>query len=646
MCGIAGFVTEETVRPDRPLLKRMCDRIAHRGPDDYGEWTDNRAALGHRRLSIIDLAGGHQPLGNEDGTVQVVFNGEIYNYLELSKDLMAKGHRFATHSDTETLVHLWEEVGERMPEYLNGMFAFAIWDQKKQQLFLARDRFGKKPLYYTQSIPGMRIAFGSELKALTAAPGFPFGADARAVADFLCFGYVPDPETIYDKVKKVGPGCSLLVDLRSGKQNLRQYWQLEFHPEAKRKWDDAVEEIRALSIDSVRCRLMSEVPLGAFLSGGVDSSTVVAIMAKHAEGLVKSFSIGFTNKRFDETEYARMVAKMYQTEHHEEIVTPSIHETLDTLVDHYDEPFGDSSAIPTLYLCRMTRKHVTVALSGDGGDEILGGYDRYMLGAWENQLRGLFPGWFRRSVLKTAARYYPKYDFMPRPLRWKSMLTCLSQEIADGYFTSVTAFRDEALDAVLSPEMRRTLAGYTPRENFRKHFEGLEHLSALEQMQAVDVKTYLPGDILVKVDRASMAYSLESRSPLLDYRLAEAASKLPPGFKLKGTSGKHIFKEAFSSYLPPVTTSRKKMGFGAPKGDWFKSSLKPTFEALVLRPEMERYLSLGEVRKIWAEHQAGWRDQSVKLWYMLMLACWEGRHNSPATGSNRWYEGALATVGQ
>jgi len=639
MCGIAGFVAAEGSLPDRDVLRRMCDRIVHRGPDDYGAWFDHRAALGHRRLSIIDLAGGHQPLGNEDGAIQIVFNGEIYNYLELRRELEGQGHRFRTHSDTETLVHLYEEYGEAMTERLNGMFAFAIWDSRRQELFLARDRFGKKPLYYSCSVRGASIAFASELKALTAMPGFDRPTDGAALADFLCLGYVPDPKSIYDGVHKLAPGHSLLW--RASGVSLRNYWELRFEPDRRADWKESVERIRALTVDSVVCRLMSDVPLGAFLSGGVDSSTVVAVMARHAAGRVKSFSIGFTEKAYDELDYARLLVERYRTDHHEETVTPSIHDTLGTLVEHYDEPFGDASAIPTLYLARMTRRHVTVALSGDGGDEIFGGYDRYELGILENRLRSLFPAWFRRSVIRTAGRYYPKLDFLPRPLRWKAMMNCVAQEVADAYFNSMTAFRDESLQAVLSPAMRRSLGGYDPREQFRRHFDGLGHLSVLEQMQAVDVKTYLPGGILVKVDRATMAHSLESRSPLLDYRLAEAAARLPPEYKIGAGTTKRAFKEAFASYLPPVTRFRRKMGFVVPIREWLRTSLKPTFESLVLRPEMEEYLSLGAVRRIWSQHQSGLSNHSVKLWYLLMLAGWAGRHRA---GARSWFEDQRAAA--
>ncbi len=627
MCGIAGYIAAAGAHPNHQTLITMCDRIVHRGPDDYGEFLDRRAALGHRRLSIIDLAGGHQPIGNEDGSVQAIFNGEIYNYQSLRRDLLAKGHRLATNSDTEVLVHLYEEVGERLPEYLNGMFAFAIWDARREELFLARDRLGKKPLYYSESIPGARLAFASELKALAAMPGFDRPVNERAVADFLALGYVPDPDTIYRGVEKLAPGHSLL--LAAGGAKLRRYWSLQFAPDSEAGYQAKLEQLHSLVVDSVVSRLMSEVPLGAFLSGGLDSSTVVAVMAKHAPGQVKSFSIGFTNQAFDELDYARLLAARYRTEHHEEVVTPSIHEMLDTLVDQFDEPFGDPSAIPTLYLCRMTRRHVTVALSGDGGDELFGGYDRYALGLLEDRLRRMLPAPFRRTALRTAAAFWPKLDFLPRPLRWKSMMTCVSQELSDGYFTSVSAIRDGDLQSLLSPALRRALGGYNPRDRFREHFQGLEHLSPLEQMQAVDIKTYLPGDILVKVDRASMAYSLETRAPLLDYRIAELAATLPPAFKLKRGSGKRIFKQAFAGDLPQAITQRRKMGFSVPLAEWFRTSLKPLFESTVLRPDMERYLSLDRARQDWERHQRGLRDHSTRLWYMLMLACWDSRHNTP-----------------
>jgi len=614
----------------------MCDRLTHRGPDAYGYFCDHPVALGHRRLSIIDLSGGNQPLGNEDGSVQVIFNGEIYNFQELRRDLITKGHRFATKSDTEVLVHLYEDAGERLPEYLNGMFAFAIWDSRRQTLFAARDRLGKKPLYYSFSAPGMRFCFASELKAMTALPGFEPKLNQRAVADFLALSYVPDPDTIYQNIYKLRPGHSLSVTPAGA--SVRKYWEPQFAAEPAVHFDQAVEQIRQLGKDAVERRMISDVPLGAFLSGGVDSSAVVGLMAASARSRVKTFSIGFTDRRFDELKYARVAAEHNGTEHYEEVVCPSVHETLDTLAEYFDEPFGDSSAIPMLYLSRMTRKHVTVALSGDGADEIFGGYRRYYFGVLEEGLRQRFPAWFQRSVIKIGARYYPKFDYLPQVFRAKTLLTNLAQDLANSYFTSMSTFRDGGLERVLAPEIRESIRGYSPRENFRERFLAVRELPPLQQLQCVDLQTYLPGDILVKADRATMAYSLESRSPWLDYRLVELAGRLPSSFKLYGRIGKFAFKKAVSPYVPQALIARKKMGFSVPLAPWFRTSLKPTFESLALGPGMEKFCSRREIAKLWAEHQSGLHNHDRKLWNLMVLACWDARQRPTAEA------GALAAM--
>jgi asparagine synthase (glutamine-hydrolysing) len=623
MCGIAGFL-KDGARASWGVLEGMCHRLAHRGPDAYGWMADEHAALGHRRLSIIDLSTGDQPMGNEDGAIQVVFNGEIYNYRELRAELQAKGHQFRSGSDTEVLVHLYEEAGERMPERLNGMFAFAIWDARRQRLFLARDRMGKKPLYYSAEVAGFRFAFASELKAIAAMPGFQAREDALAIADFLAVSYVPDPRTIYRGVWKLEPAHTLTVD-RAGMRK-RRYWSPEFR-EGGRSREGALEELSALAEDAVERRMISDVPLGAFLSGGVDSSAVVAYMARKAPSRVRTFSIGFTNKRFDELEYARAVAERYGTEHHEKTVSPRIEDVLDTLARHMDEPFGDSSIIPMLYLAEMTRRHVTVALSGDGADEVFGGYRRYRFGVLEEKLRRKFPGAFRRRVVGWAGRHYPKFDYLPQVFRAKSLLTNLSTEIGDAYYASMTAFRDDNLNAVLSPELRRDLDGYAPRGWFRERFAAVRHLPPLEQMQAVDFETYLPGDILVKVDRATMIHSLEARAPWLDYRIVELACGLPSGWKLEGRVGKSIFKKVALPLLPERNVSRRKMGFSVPLAEWFRTSLKPLFEAAVLGREMDPLVNRGEARRLWAEHQSSLFNHERKLWNLLMLAMWRtGRH--------------------
>jgi asparagine synthase (glutamine-hydrolysing) len=640
MCGIAGYLTTDRVAPGSELIRRMCDRLKHRGPDGAGYYCSPGVALGHRRLSIIDVAGGAQPMANEDGTLQAVFNGEIYNFLELRRDLERR-HLFTTRSDTEVLIHLYEEVGERLPEFLNGMFAFAIWDIRRKELFLARDRFGKKPLYYSSGIPGTRFCFASELKALAAMPGFDPPVDPRSVADFLALSYVPDPNTIYKGVAKLPPAHSMTVT-ESGSR-LRRYWSPDFAVDSRLGFGAAVEEIRSLAADSVKRRMISDVPLGAFLSGGVDSTAVVGVMAGLAPGKVKTFSIGFTDKRFDELHYARIAAARHSTEHHEQVVSPSIHEIFDTLINHFDEPFGDASAIPMLYLSRMTREHVTVALSGDGADELFGGYRRYFFGVLEERLRNRFPQWFRQSVIRVGARYYPKFDYLPQIFRAKTLLHNLTQEISDSYFTSMSTFRDDGLEAVLSPEIGAGLSGYSPRRNFRARFEAVRDLPPLEQMQAVDLETYLPGDILVKADRATMAYSLESRSPWLDYRLAELFGRMPSAFKLHGRAGKHIFKRAMAPYVPAPLLHRKKMGFSVPLAAWFRTSLKPAFEDSVLQPGSDCFYMPAEVRRIWREHQSGLHDHSRKLWNLLMLSVWHNVHHGTPAGASHFpgsYAGA------
>jgi asparagine synthase (glutamine-hydrolysing) len=626
MCGIAGFITSDGASPNPAHLAAMCDALAHRGPDGSGQFIAGPAALGHRRLSIIDLSTGDQPMGNEDGSIQVVFNGEIYNYQELRRELEGR-HTFRTQSDTEVLVHLYEELGDRMPERLNGMFAFALWDAPRQILFLARDRLGKKPLYYDLTLPGLSICFASELKALLQLPGFRRDVNPQSVADFLAFSYVPDPGTIFRNARKLEPGSSLTVT-PSG-SNLRRYWRLEFNEDPTLKLDRAIQELDALAADSVTRRMISDVPLGAFLSGGVDSSAVVAYMSRSAPGRVKTFSIGFTSREFDETTYARAVAERYQTDHYEKVVTPRIEEMLDVLTRQFDEPFGDSSAIPTLYLARMTRERVTVALSGDGADEIFGGYRRYRYGVIEEQIRQSAPAAFRRSFFRCAGEYYPKLDFLPQVFRAKTLLGNLAVEIGDAYFTSMTVFKDSALQNVLSPDLKAALNGYDPRAAYRQRFHRHSHLPPLQQMQAVDIETYLPGDILVKADRATMAYSLEARAPWLDYRIAELSARIPARMKVRGRQGKWIFKKMNEAQLPADILWRRKMGFSVPLAEWFRSSLRPVFESSVLSSD-SGWFDLNEVRRIWQQHQSGLHNHDRKLWNLLMLSEWRSRYRPAA----------------
>jgi asparagine synthase (glutamine-hydrolysing) len=624
MCGIAGFVTNQEAKADAALTRAMCDRMLHRGPDGYGHFEEGPVALGHLRLSIIDLEGGWQPIGNEDGRLQVIFNGEIYNYLELREELEGKGHRFTTRSDTEVLVHLYEEEGERMAERLNGMFAFAIWDRRPGELFLARDRFGKKPLYYSTTTPGYRIVFASELKAFAAVPGVDFGVRPESVADFLAFSYVPDPDSIYKSIQKLPPATTLT--LTAGGARLRRYWTLEFGEDEPEGRAAVESDLGELAADAVTKRMISDVPLGAFLSGGVDSSGVVAYMSRAAAGHVKTFSIGFTSKEFDETGYARQIVERYGTDHYEKTVTPDISEMLGVLVHHFDEPFGDSSAVPSLYLSKMTRERVTVALSGDGADEIFGGYRRYRFGVAEERVRREYLGSFGRRLAAALGKVYPKFDYLPRPLRAKATLMNLGLDLGDAYFSSMTTLRDGGLRAILAPELMASLGGYDPREVYRERFKRVAHLPPLQQMQAVDVETYLPGDILVKADRATMAYSLEGRAPWLDYRIAEYAARLPSSWKIKGLQGKFAFKRLLEPLVPNEILYRPKMGFSVPLANWFRTSLAPVYRETVLAGEADGLVCRAEAGRLLDQHLTGLHDHSRKLWNILMLACWWRRH--------------------
>ncbi len=596
----------------------MCGRLAHRGPDGEGYFVDGSVALGHRRLSIIDLEGGAQPLGNEDGSVQIVFNGEIYNFPELMDDLKRRGHHFRTRSDTEVLVHLYEEAGERLPEYLNGMFAFAIWDARARRLFLARDRFGEKPLYFTEDAPGYRFAFASELKSLALLPGLDADVRPEAVAQFLSLSYIPDPSTIYRQVHRLQPASSISVPL-DGSTARRRYWTPRFDPDAATDPARAAARLDELAANAVKIRMISDVPLGGFLSGGLDSSAVVAYMAEASAEPVRTFTIGFREKEYSEISYARAVSTRVRSMHYEEIVDASLEKSLEILDGILDEPFGDSSIIPTLSLARITRQHVTVALSGDGADEVFGGYRRYRFALYEEALRQRLPGWVRRGVVGPLGRVYPKLDFAPRFLRARSTLRGISAGLEGAYFQAMSRFTDEELDAVLAPELR----GFRVSDWFINKFEPYKDLPALTQLQAVDWETYLPGDILVKVDRATMAYSLESRAPWLDHRLAEFAASLPPEFHISATEGKVLFRRAVENRLPQITVNRPKMGFVLPVREWLRNELVPVFEGRVFRPEMGRYLNLPKVEELWWEHRRGWRDRTAALWNIFALACWD-----------------------
>ncbi len=618
MCGIAGIFDLRKRRPiDESLLVAMRDSIRHRGPDGDGLHLEPGVGLAHRRLSIIDVAGGKQPLYNEDGSVVVIYNGEIYNYRGLVDELRARGHRFRTHCDTEVIVHAWEEWGERSVERFNGMFAFALWDGNRGQGFLARDRLGIKPMYYAELEDG-EVLFGSELKALLLHPGLEREIDLAAVEEFFAYGYVAEPRSIYRSVKKLEPGHTLLIE-RNGISD-RRYWDVVFERRVDAPESELADELVLRLREAVAKRLMSEVPLGAFLSGGVDSSAVVAMMAQVSPDPVNTCSIRFGERDFDESPYSSLVAERYRTNHFSSAVDPKDFSLVDRLASLYDEPFADSSAMPTYRVSELARRRVTVALSGDGGDESFGGYRRYRWHTYEEKVRGLVPGSLRGPVFGLLGRLYPKADWAPKLLRAKSTFEALARDPIEGYFHSVSILGDGLRGRLFRGSFRRELQGYHAIEVLRRHLTGApEH--PLSRVQYLDLKTYLPGDILTKVDRASMAHSLEVRVPILDYELIEWVAGLPPETKLRDREGKYLFKKAMEPYLPRELLYRPKMGFAVPLEQWFRGPLRERVREAVKSPALldtgifdERFLG-----RMVDEHQSGLRDFSAPLWSVLMF---------------------------
>jgi asparagine synthase (glutamine-hydrolysing) len=621
MCGIVGIFDISGKRPiAREIVARMNDSLSHRGPDADGFHFEPGLGLGHRRLSIIDLSTGDQPLYNEDGSVVVMFNGEIYNYRELIPELTRLGHTFKTKSDSETIVHGWEQWGEDCVTRFRGMFAFALWDRNRETLFLARDRLGVKPLYYARLGDGTLI-FGSELKSLMVHPALKREIDPRAVEDYLAYGYVPEPHTIFATAQKLPPGCTLAVRRGRGVPEPREYWDIPFQPRSALSPDEALEQLIERLRDAVESRMIADVPLGAFLSGGVDSSAVVAMMAGCSSEPVNTCSISFGDPAFNEAAYARKVADRYHTNHRVEEVDPDDFSLLDTLAEVYDEPFADSSAIPTYRLCQLARKSVTVALSGDGGDENFAGYRRYRWHVYEERMRSVLPHSVRAPVFGLLGNLYPKADWAPKVFRAKSTLEALARSSVEGYFHSVSVMGDPIRNRLLSDSFRRKLHGYRAVEVLRRHAARAPKDEPLSFVQYLDMKTYLVGDILTKVDRASMAHSLEVREPLLDHRLMEWLSTLPPALKLHGREGKYLFKKALEPYLPNEILYRPKMGFSVPLASWFRGPLKERLEAAVLGPVLadSGYFNPRFLREMVDEHASGVRDYSVPLWSLLMF---------------------------
>jgi asparagine synthase (glutamine-hydrolysing) len=630
MCGVTGIFDIRGRREiDRGLVVRMNESQHHRGPDEGGIFLEPGVALGHRRLSIIDVATGQQPLFNEDGSVAIVYNGEVYNFQEVIPELTALGHVFHTRSDTEVIVHAWEAWGADCVKRLRGMFAFAIWDRNRETLFLARDRLGVKPLYYA-TLPDGQLIFGSELKSLLAHGGLERDLDPMAVEDYLALGYVPEPRTIFRAARKLPPGHSLLV--RRGVQvpDPVEYWDVEFtltnHITVASAEAELIERLR----ESVRLRMISEVPLGAFLSGGVDSSAVVAMMAGLSADPVNTCSISFSDPAYDESRYARQVADRYQTRHFVDHVESEDVDLIDTLAGLYDEPYADSSAIPTYRVCQLARRHVTVALSGDGGDESFAGYRRYRLHMMEERLRRQFPLPIRRPLFGILGHVYPKADWAPRVFRAKTTFQALARDSVEAYFHSISVMRDDMRQALYSDRFKSLLCGYNAIEVFRRHAAGANQDDPLALIQYLDLKTYLVGDINTKVDRASMAHSLEVREPLMDHPLVEWLATLPSNLKLRGWEGKFLLKRALEPHLPNEVLYRAKMGFAVPLAGWFRGPLRARVRDALLG---ERLLATGFFDRralTWLvdQHQSGARDHSGAIWSLLMFDAFMRRHGS------------------
>lgn len=620
MCGISGIFDLRAARSIAPIrLQRMSAALIHRGPDGEGAMIEPGIALGHRRLAIIDPSGGQQPLSDESGSVTVVFNGEIYNFQELMAELEARGHRFRTRCDTEVIVHAWRAWGEACLERFRGMFAFALWDRAERRLFLARDRLGEKPLYYTLTGDGL-LLFASELRALLAGMTQTPDIDPLAVEDYFALGYVPDPKTIHAGIHKLPPAHCL--SLRSGQAMPapRAYWDLRFGA-ARRETGDT-EALRAHLDAAVRSCLVSDVPLGAFLSGGVDSSGIVALMARALDRPVQTCSIGFAAPEADESRYAAMVAARYGTDHFTRRVEVDACALIDRIAQAYSEPFADSSALPTYLVSRLARERVTVALSGDGADEVFAGYRRYAYHLHEERLKARLPAPVRQAVFGPLAAAYPKLDWAPRWLRAKATFEALGQDAVGGYFRAVTYCPDVVRFGLYSGDLHRRLGGYRAIEVLRAHAAAAGTEEPLARAQYIDLKTWLPGAMLTKVDRASMANSLEVRAPFLDHRLVEWAAGLAVADKVVGVSGKVLLKKALEPLLPREVLYRPKQGFSLPLAAWLRGDLAERLEELA-RPSAP-LLGTGlfapaGLRRLIDEHRSGRRDHARPLWALLMF---------------------------
>jgi asparagine synthase (glutamine-hydrolysing) len=620
MCGIAGFTHFSGNMGDKYTLKKMGDSIYHRGPDAGGEYINEHVGLAHRRLAIIDLSdAGIQPMTSHDGKYVIVFNGEIYNFQTIRDELNTAGYPFKTHTDTEVILALYATEGEKMLSKLNGMFAFALWDTTSEKMMIARDRMGKKPLYYLQT--ETQFAFASEIKALLTLPNVPRDIRLDAVYDFFAYQYIPDPKSIFTHIHKLPPAHYMTIDA-SG-VNIQQYWDVSFKNTSDESEEVLTQKLRELATHCTKQRMVSDVPLGAFLSGGVDSSGVVAMMATNSETPVTTCSIGFDEKKFNETEFAKEVANQYHTDHHEFTVHQNVADNLEKIVAYFDEPFADPSLVPTFFVSELARQQVTVAIAGDGGDEVFAGYEKYTTDATENRLRNKFPKFIRKHV-------FPKFaDLLSNSnatvfRKGKSLLTSLSQEPAMGFYTTNSQIDDRQWQKLAQQDIKEKLGDYHPSKITIDAYEKSDGPDHLAKILYTDMKTYLPGGILVKVDRMSMANSLEVRAPLLDKDVVEFSATVPSEMKFKNGEKKHILKEAFKPMLPNNILYRKKMGFSVPLASWFRHEIKELAQRYLIEQAqgLKGIFNHDQVVTLWNEHQNGNADHSALLWSMLMFEMW------------------------
>ncbi len=629
MCGIAGILYANSNHSvSAELLTEMGDAIAHRGPDGEGTFRAGQVGLIHRRLAIIDLEGGRQPLSNEDESIHVVFNGEIYNYQELRRQLEDRGHTFRTNSDTEVLVHLYEEHGPELCTHLRGMFAFAIWDARRRELLLARDHLGQKPLFIYRD--NEKLIFGSELKAILAHSNIDRSIDPTAIEDYLTFGFISGQRSIFSRVSKLPAGHRLRISQAEFQASPKRYWQLSFSHEDRSTIDDWKQKVDAALQESVSAHLVADVPVGAFLSGGLDSSAIVAMMAGLRSDPVKTFSIGFHEEEFSELPHAREVANHFGCIHTEEIVTPEAARDLDDLTFLYDEPFADASAIPTMAVSRLAAQHVKVVLSGDGGDELFGGYSRYAHDLKEAEIRNHIPRLVRSLVLKPLAAVWPKVDWLPRPLRLKTLLQNLSLDPAEAYANTVSACRKSVRSSLLNREFSTSLNGYRPELSIVRAFQH-GHRDDLSGMLSADTNVLLPDDFLTKVDRASMGFGLEVRPPLIDWQLMELVASMPSEFKIRGGSKKWILKQLFESRLPNDLVNRRKQGFELPIDQWLRGSLRDQVQSYVLDPNgsLAQFINVKKAREIYEAHCRGTGRHGQLIWSLLILARWLDAWSKP-----------------